>query len=99
MAADEKSLKSSFDLAMERLAQRGGKVAALSAAQKQAIAAVDLKTKAKIAELEIMGQDHLAKVQDNPEEAEKVRTGQRAEIEKIKERAEKEKENIRQERS
>lgn len=95
MGSDGKSLKSSFDLAMERLAQRDGKVTALSAEQKRAIAEVDRKTKAKIAELEIMGQNHLAKAPDNPEETEKIRTGQRAEMEKIRSRAEEEKEHIR----
>lgn len=95
MGSDGKSLKSSFDLAMERLARRGGATAALSDAQRLALAEVDRATKAKIAELEIMGLGHLAKVVDKPEEAEKIRAGQRFEIDRVKKRAEEEKERIR----
>ena len=95
MGSDGKPLKSALDLAMERLAQREGQVARLTEDQKRAIAEVDRKTKAKIAELEILGGDRLAKALENPEEAEKLRSGQRAEIEKIRRRAEDEKERIR----
>ena len=95
MVSDGKSLKSSFDLAMERLAQRDGKVARLSDAQKSALAEVERKTKAKLAELEILGSDRLAKAGEDPEKIEPIKDQQRAEIEKIKTRAEEEKERIR----
>jgi hypothetical protein len=90
-----KPLKSALDLAMERLAQREGQVARLTEAQKGAIAEVDRKTRAKIAELEILGGGRPAKAPENPEEAETLRSAQRAEIEKVRRRAEDEKERIR----
>ena len=61
MKSTDKSLKSALDLAMERLAQRDGAPARLTDAQKTALAEVDCKTKAKLAEREILGSDRLAK--------------------------------------
>lgn len=90
-----KSLKSALDLAMERLAQRDGAPVKLTDAQKAALAEVDRKTKAKQAELEILGSDRLTKAGDDPDKVESVKAEQRAEIEKIKARAEEEKERIR----
>jgi hypothetical protein len=90
-----KSLKSALDLAMERLAQRDGAPARLTDAQKAALAEVDRKTKAKLAEREILGSDRLARAGDDPEKIEPIKAEQRAEIEKIKARAEEEKESIR----
>jgi hypothetical protein len=55
MAKDEKSgLKSAFDLAMERMAQRGEGITQLSSDQKKDLADLSAKTKAKLAEIEIM---------------------------------------------
>ncbi|MCX6993214.1 MAG: hypothetical protein NT011_08750 [Kiritimatiellaeota bacterium] len=95
MESTGKSLKSALDLAMERLAQRDGAPAKLTNAQKAALAEVDRKTKAKLAEREILGSDHLAKAGDDPEKIEPIKVEQRAEIKKIKSRAEEEKERIR----
>ena len=95
MKSTGKSLKSSLDLAMERLAQRDGAPARLTDAQKAALAEVDCKTKAKLAEREILGSDRLAKAGDDPEKIGPIKAEQRAEIEKIKARAEEEKERIR----
>jgi len=95
MTSNGKSLKSAVDLAMERLAQRAGAPARLSDAQKSALAEVDRKTRAKLAEMEILGSDRLAKAGEDPEKVEPLKAGQRAEIEKIKTRAEEEKERIR----
>lgn len=95
MQSPGKSLKSALDLAMERLAQRDGTLAKLTDAQKAALAEVDRKTKAKLAEREILGSDQLAKLGADPEKVELIKAGQRAEIEKIKARAEDEKERIR----
>ena len=58
--ADKSGLKSAYDLAMERLGGKEGGLVTLSAAQKQAIAAEGQKTKARVAELEIMYQQRLA---------------------------------------
>ena len=95
MKSTDKSLKSALDLAMERLAQRDGAPAKLTDAQKAALAEVDRKTKAKLAEWEILGSDRLAQAGDDPEKIEPIKAEQRAEIEKIKTRAEEEKERIR----
>jgi len=95
MESTGKSLKSALDLAMERLAQRDGVVAKLTHAQKTALAEVDRKTKAKLAEMEILGSDRMVKAGEDPEKIEPIKAQQRAEIEKIKVRAEQEKERIR----
>ena len=95
MKSTDKTLKSALDLAMERLTQRDGALAKLTDVQKAALAEVDRKTKAKLAEREILGSDQLAKAGDDPEKVEPIKAIQRAEIEKIKTRAEKEKERIR----
>ena len=96
MATDKSSsLKSAYELAMERLARKAGPEPKLTDEQKKALAEIDRTTRAKIAELEIMLADRIAKVQDNPEQLEKTQTEHRAAIEKIKSRAEAEKEKIR----
>ncbi|MBU4200854.1 MAG: hypothetical protein KKG09_02165 [Verrucomicrobia bacterium] len=95
MTSDEKSLKSAFDLAMERLAGTDGPAVRLSNAQKAALAEIDRKTKAKLAELEILGSDRLAKAEADPEKGEVIRAEQRAAMEKIRSRAEEEKERVR----
>ncbi len=95
MKSTGKSLKSALDLAMERLAQRDGAHTKLTDAQKAALAEVDRKTKAKLAEREILGNDRLTKAGEDPEKIEPIKAQQRAEIEKIKARAEEEKERIR----
>ena len=99
MADDKKSsLKSSFDLAMERLTGREGQGKSLSDQQKKAIAEAERKAKAKVAELEIMLQSRLAQAGDDMEKAEKIKSNHQHEITKIREKAEEEKERIRQER-
>ena len=95
MKSTDKTLKSALDLAMERLTQRDGALAKLTDVQKAALAEVDRKTKAKLAEREILGSDQLAKAGDDPEKVDPIKAIQRAEIEKIKTRAEEEKERIR----
>ena len=95
MESTGKSLKSALDLAMERLAQRDGAVTKLTNAQKAALAEVDRKTKAKLAEMEILGNDDLAKAGEDPEKAEPIKAAQRAAMGKIRNRAEEEKERIR----
>lgn len=95
MESSGKSLKSALDLAMERLAQRDGARVKLTDAQKNALAEVDRKTRAKLAELEILGSDRLSKAGEDPEKTETIKAEQRAEMEKIRARAEQEKERIR----
>lgn len=95
MKTTDKGLKSALDLAMERLAQRDGAPTKLTDAQKVALAEVDRKTKAKLAEREILARDRLIKAGDDPDQVEPIKAEQRAEIAKIKNRAEEEKERIR----
>ena len=95
--ADEKksSLKSSYDLAMERLAGREGQSKPLSDQQKKSIAESEKKAKAKIAELEIMLKSRIAPAGDDAGKAEEIKTNHQREIEKIREKAQEEKERIR----
>lgn len=86
-------MKSAYELAMERL---GGESSELSDEQKAAIAEIDSKMKAKVAETEIMFEQQLAAETDPAKAAFAQQTRQQA-IAKIKEDAEAEKENIRQE--
>jgi len=93
--ADDKKLKSSFDLAMERFARQGEKSVALSEQQKKAIAEAERQTKAKIAELEIMLKTRLAGAGEDLAQIEKIKSIHQAEIAKIRAKAEDEKEHLR----
>lgn len=89
------SLKSAYDLAMERLAKRDGQSRPLSDEQKKAVAEIEQKAKAKVAELEIMLQAHIARTGDDQEKLEKLKTEHQIEIAKIREKAQEKKERIR----
>ena len=93
--ADNK-LKSAYDLAMERLNLGSGQGIALTDEQKKAIAEVGQKTKAKIAELEIMLHARIIESQGDEEKVEKLKNQHQLEITKVREKAEDEKERIRQ---
>ena len=95
MKSTGKSLKSALDLTMERLAQRDGTTAKLTDTQKSALADIDRTTKAKLAELEILGNDRLTKTEADPEKVEPIKAEQRAAMKKIRARAEEEKERVR----
>ena len=102
MAEDKKSgMKSAFDLAMERLEKRDGKLAVLSLEQKKALAEVENKAKAKTAEVEIMFEQKLqaAYAGGKPEEIAEVERQKRSDLDRIRRQAEDEKERIRQEKS
>ncbi len=86
-------MKSAYELAMERL---GGESKKLSDEQKQAIAEIDSKTKAKVAETQIMFDQQLA-AESDPAKAALVQQTRQQQIGKIREEAEAEKENIRRE--
>ena len=98
MASQDKSgLKSAFDLAMERMAQRGDTMATLTPEQKDALAELNRRTKAKIAELEIMFDRQLseAKAADDAEKAAKIEELKRVEIGKLRAKEEVERAKIR----
>jgi len=95
MESTGKPLKSALDLALERVAQRDGTIARLTDTQKAALAEIDSKTRAKLAELEILGNDRLAKAVSDPEQVEKIKAEQRTALERTRSRAEDEKERVR----
>jgi hypothetical protein len=89
------SLKSSYELAMERLAGKDGAQRTLTPEQKKSIAEADRKVRAKIAELEIMLASRLAEAGDDLDKIEKLRSEHQSETSKIREKAEEEKEKVR----
>ena len=95
MESTGKTLKSALDLALERLSRNDGAMTKLTAAQKAALAEIDSKTKAKLAEMEILGNDQLLKAGEVPEKIETLKAEQRIAMDKIRTRAEEEKERIR----
>lgn len=84
-------MKSAYELAMERM---GGEGSSLTAEQKAAIAAIDSKMKAKVAETEITFDQQLASELD-PAKAAFIQQTRQQQIAKIKETAEAEKEVVR----
>ncbi len=85
-------MKSAYELAMERL---GGEASDLTDEQKAALAEIDSKMKAKVAETEIMFDQQLAAERD-PAKAGLIQQTRQQTIARIKEDAEAEKEKIRQ---
>ena len=98
MAKDKKGeLKSTFDLAMERMAQRGEGLARLSDGQKKRLADLSARIRAKIAEVEILFGKTLAAVRESgdAEKISKAEDDMRREIGKLKDKEESEKAKIR----
>ncbi|VGO15258.1 hypothetical protein PDESU_03840 [Pontiella desulfatans] len=85
-------MKSAYDLAMERL---GGESNELTDGQKAALSEIDTKTKAKVAETEIMFDQQLATEAD-PAKAAMILQTRQQQIARIKADAEEKKENVRQ---
>jgi hypothetical protein len=85
-------MKSAYELAMERL---GGASTELSDEQKAAIADLDAKLKARVAETEIMFDQQIA-VESSPARAGLIQLTRQQQIAKFKEEAEVNKEQIRQ---
>ena len=98
MANDKKGgLKSTFELAMERMAQRGEGLARLSDEQKKRMADLASKTQAKIAETEILFGKTLAAARESgdAEKIAKIEEEMRLAIRKLKTAEEAEKTRIR----
>lgn len=95
--AKKSGLKSAFALAMDRLEKRDGKIAALTADQRSAIAEVESKAKAKTAEIEIMFQQkrNAAQATNDPAQIEEVERQRRSELDRILRQTEEEKDRIR----
>ena len=90
-------IKSSLELAMERMQQKEGDLVPLTHDQKLAIAEIEAETKAKVAEEEIMSQERLraAHASGDAEAASKVEEEIRAEIARLRERGESRKAKVR----
>lgn len=84
-------MKSAYELAMERM---GGKTKTLTIGQKTAIAEIDMKMKAKVAEAEIMFDQQIASEPD-PAKAAFLQQTRQQQISKLKAIAEEEKEAVR----
>ena len=86
-----------MELALERLAQKGGAPAPLNAAQKEALAEVDARARAKVAETEILMQERLAtaRAAGDPAKLADVEGQLRTDLDRIRRRAEDDKERIR----
>ncbi len=87
-------LKSSLELAMERLAAKDGPVRSLTSSQKQALAEIDQKTKARIAEMEILYEQKISQAQHTDKTAE-LKQELHSRILREREQAEDEKERVR----
>lgn len=92
----DKPMRSAYELAMERFA-RAESGPALSAEQKEELAAIDRETQAKIAEQEILMKSRLqaAVAAGNMEEAVKIREEMATELRRLRERGEAKKEEVR----
>lgn len=90
-------LKSSFDLALERLARKGEGLATLSPEQKQAMAEISSRTKAKMAEVEILYGKKIDEAREakDAEKADKIAEEMRFELAKLKAREDEERARIR----
>lgn len=97
MKKNESGLKSSFDLAMERMAKRGEGISSLTAEQKQAMADITTRTMAKIAEIEILygKKANEARAAGDAEKADKIDQEKRYEIARLREKEESERLRIR----
>ena len=90
-------MKSVLELAMERMKQKDGDIILLTYDQKLAIAEIEVETKAKVAEEEIMSRDRLqaAYASGDAEAARIVEEEIRGEIARLRERGENRKAKIR----
>lgn len=85
-------MKSAFDLAMERL---GKPIQELSDEQKTAIAEIESKCKAKIAEAELARDERIVKANGDFQQIEQIKEDFTVEFASINSRREREKEQIR----
>ncbi len=91
------AIKSAFDLAMERMAQRGEGLVNLDDGQKKALADIGARAKAKIAEIEILFAKSLAQAQasNDAEKIAKVEEEKRTAIARVRATEEEERRRVR----
>jgi len=94
-------MKSSYELAMERLNKQHGKVAALTDKQKATLAEIEQRSRAKVAETEILYRDRIkdAGASGKFDEIAKLDAEMKMEITRIRDRAESEKDSVRRDAS
>ena len=85
-------MKSAYELAMSRL-EKSAPTVSLTEKQKQAIAEVDSEINAKLAEKKLFLEGELAKA--DPAEKDEIRRQLASEIQRLEEKREREKEQIR----
>lgn len=95
--AEEKKIKSAYELAMERLGVTEG-ASTLSEEKKRQLADIDRETEARVAEQEILFKSRIrdALVSEKPEEAIKLRENMTTELRRLRERGEAKKDEVRQ---
>ena len=87
-------MKSAYELAMEKLG--GDATPKLTDQQKAGIAEIDNRCKAKIAETEVMSQQQIDQAGDDSAKVEQVREALSTEIRRMREKAELQKNKIRE---
>ena len=97
MKDNGEKLKSSFELAIERMAQRGEGMTSLTAKQKEAMADISRRTQAKIAEVEILFAKTIAQARaaNDIAKADTTELELRREIARLREREETDRDRIR----
>ena len=95
--SDEKGIKSAYELALERLGGSDTAPQALTPEQKEAIAAIDRETGAKVAEREILAKSGIqaALATGDAEAVAKLREELATDLRRIRDRGEERKEEIR----
>jgi hypothetical protein len=87
-------MKSAYELAMEKFG--GDATPKLTDQQKAEIAEIDNRFKAKIAEAEVMSQQQIDQASDDPAKVDQMREALATEIRRMREKAERQKNKIRE---
>lgn len=87
-------MKSAYELAMEKFG--GDATPKLTDQQKAEIAEIDNRFKAKIAEAEVMSQQQIGQAGDDPVKVDQMREALATEIRSLREKAERQKNKIRE---
>jgi hypothetical protein len=87
-------MKSAYELAMEKFG--GDATPKLTDQQKAEIAEIDNRFKAKIAEAEVMSQQQIDQAADDPAKVDQMREALATEIRRMREKAERQKNKIRE---
>ena len=87
-------MKSAYELAMQKFG--GDATPKLTDQQKAEIAEIDNRFKAKIAEAEVMSQQQIDQAADDPAKVDQMREALATEIRRMREKAERQKNKIRE---